>query len=156
TGAVAHFTGAAGDSPSEFMTSINWGDGHQSAGTLVGSGGGYDVTGTHTYQENGSYQIIVQIIDLGGSRLTATASASITEAAIVGTPARVPGTEAASLNNVTAATFTHGSGVESPSGFSAVIDWGDGSAPSTGTISISGNVYSVLGTHTYADERNYA
>jgi hypothetical protein len=46
------------------------------------------------------------------------------------------------------ATFTHANGVESPSAFNATIDWGDGHT-STGTITLSGQTYTVTGSHNY-------
>ncbi len=54
--------------------------------------------------------------------------------------------KAIAVFNVVVATFTHGSGVEPPSAFSAVISWGDGTT-SPGTITESGTTYQVRGTH---------
>src|SRR5207248_1054028 len=52
----------------------------------------------------------------------------------------------------TVATFTDPGGVESTSDYSASINWGDGSAASTGVITVSGGVFTVKGSHTYAEE----
>jgi uncharacterized repeat protein (TIGR01451 family) len=49
------------------------------------------------------------------------------------------------------ATFTDDT--PSPVGdYSATIDWGDGKPTSTGTITLNSGVFSVAGTHTYADD----
>lgn len=39
--------------------------------------------------------------------------------------------------------------------YAATIDWGDGSAPTAGAISLSGTTYTVFGAHTYAEEGRY-
>ena len=52
------------------------------------------------------------------------------------------------LNGVSVATFIHANGVEPPSAFLAVIDWGDGST-SQGLVTQSGTTYTVAGTHDY-------
>jgi uncharacterized repeat protein (TIGR01451 family) len=52
------------------------------------------------------------------------------------------------VTNLRTATFTHASGVEPPSAFSATINWGDGQT-SAGTITLSGTTYSVTGSHTF-------
>ncbi len=53
------------------------------------------------------------------------------------------------------ATFTDDNPAATPSDFTATIDWGDGSAPSAGTIVVNDTEFSVLGTHTYADEGTF-
>jgi hypothetical protein len=53
------------------------------------------------------------------------------------------------------ATFTD-SYLGSPADFSASIAWGDGTAPSTGTITQSGSTFTVSGTHTYGAHGTYA
>ncbi len=55
------------------------------------------------------------------------------------------------------ATFTDPDAASTASEYSATIDWGDGSAPSAGTVSGStGGPFTVSGTHTYADEGTYS
>jgi uncharacterized repeat protein (TIGR01451 family) len=53
------------------------------------------------------------------------------------------------LSNMLVATFTHATGVEPTSAFSATIHWGDGTT-SAGSITQSGSTYSVRGSHRYA------
>jgi choice-of-anchor C domain-containing protein len=66
-----------------------------------------------------------------------------------------PQTTAKSFS-VLVATFTD-SYLGSPGNFSASISWGDGTAPSTGTISQTGPTsFTVNGTHTYAAHATYA
>jgi len=40
-------------------------------------------------------------------------------------------------------------------GTTATINWGDGTLPTQGTVSLSGNTYTVTGTHTYNKEGTY-
>ncbi len=61
-----------------YKASIAWGDGAVSAGTITpASGGGFLVTGTHSYGAGGVYPTAVVINDVGGASATATSSATI-------------------------------------------------------------------------------
>src|SRR5205085_2628585 len=50
------------------------------------------------------------------------------------------------------ATFTDPGGAEAVVDYSAGINWGDGTAASTGVITVSGSTFTVKGSHTYAEE----
>ncbi len=64
-----------------------------------------------------------------------------------------PGT---ALTSVTMATFTDEDTTPTLSDFSATIDWGDGSEPSTGTVASGATSgFIVTGTHTYANPSVY-
>ncbi|MGI8429567.1 MAG: hypothetical protein ACR2OB_09750, partial [Solirubrobacteraceae bacterium] len=82
SGVVAHFSDAnpaagAGD----FSAQITWGDGTSSSGSVGASaGGGFDVSGTHTYNAAGSYMVSVAIADAGGSAATTSSTAQIAAA----------------------------------------------------------------------------
>jgi uncharacterized repeat protein (TIGR01451 family) len=54
------------------------------------------------------------------------------------------------------ATFDDPDSSATASEYSAVIDWGDGSPTSAGTISGSGGSFTVNGTHTYSEEGTYS
>ena len=54
------------------------------------------------------------------------------------------------LSNVAVATFTHANGIEPTSAFVATIDWGDRTT-STGTIVLSGTIYTVTGSHRFSN-----
>jgi sugar lactone lactonase YvrE len=54
-------------------TTINWGDGNTTAGTVSGSGNGpYTVNGDHTYTSTGPFTVTTTIKDDGGSTTVAT------------------------------------------------------------------------------------
>ena len=62
---VANFADAdENTSPSAYSASIAWGDGTTSTGTATAAGGGFAVEGSHTYVEEGSFTVTVQISDL--------------------------------------------------------------------------------------------
>src|SRR5262249_2038491 len=78
SGVVATFTDADPQSTAASYTAqITWGDSHVSAGTVTQNGGVFQVSGTNTYVEEGSYAVTVQIRDIdtshdaGGSLATA-------------------------------------------------------------------------------------
>jgi hypothetical protein len=74
SGTVANFTDANSttSSTADFTATIEWGDGSSSPGTVSGSGGSYSVSGSHTYATTGEFEVIVKIVDDGGSKAEAT------------------------------------------------------------------------------------
>jgi hypothetical protein len=64
---------------SDYTATITWGDGSAStAGTVsAAAGGGFEVTGSHTYAAAGQYTTTVTIKDVGGAKATATSSANV-------------------------------------------------------------------------------
>ena len=149
---VATFT--TGDplaTAADFSASITWGDGGSSTGTVSASGTGFNVSGGHTYGEEGSFQVNVTITEIADPSNSAVAqsAASVTDAAISASPA----CEATSLRsyNARTATFSDAAGTfGSAADFSATINWGDG-ITTAGTISaLGGGSYAVAGIHGYA------
>jgi hypothetical protein len=124
---------------------------------VSGSNGSFTVTGGHTYADEGSFPISVSISDKGGSTTTATASASIGDAALTaGTPVFVTGTEGQPTSSTTVvASFTDANTSAASSDFTAIINWGDGKPATTGTVSGSNGSFTVTGGHTYADEGSF-
>jgi predicted outer membrane repeat protein len=77
TGAVASFTDP--DLASDFTATINWGDGTGSTtGSVQANGsGGYDVIGTHTYTNDGTFNLIVTVADQGAPPVSVTSTAKV-------------------------------------------------------------------------------
>ena len=70
---VATFThGDGSESPDQFTTTINWGDGTVTSGSVIHSGNSYTVLGTHTYTEPGAYRLSVRLNDAGASQVLNT------------------------------------------------------------------------------------
>jgi PKD repeat protein len=156
SGAVASFTDAnPGAVAGDFSAVIAWGDGTTSSGTVTANGsGGFVVSGSHTYAEEGSYPVSVTISDAGGSSATATVSAAVADAALSGSSRSITGTEGASFSGVVA-SFTDADPGAAAGNFSAVIAWGDGTT-SAGTVAPDGHGgFTVSGSHAYADDGSY-
>jgi streptogramin lyase len=65
---------------SEFTATINWGDGVVSTGVVSAKlGGGFAVTGSHVYNQGGSYVVNVSIASNGTSRARATSTAIVAD-----------------------------------------------------------------------------
>jgi hypothetical protein len=83
---VATFTHASpAGAASDYTATINWGDGTSSAAGTVSAaaGGGFEVTGSHTYAAAGQYTTSVTINDVGGAKASATSSANVVGPPIV-------------------------------------------------------------------------
>lgn len=78
-GVVASFgDGSTGTTPSDFSATIDWGDGSQSLGTVAAaSGGGFTVSGVHTYAAGGTFPATVEVRDDGLSALTLDSTAVV-------------------------------------------------------------------------------
>src|SRR5205085_2088367 len=83
---VATFTDANPNAaPNEFTATIAWGDGTTSAGTIAAQpGGGFIITGAHSYAQEGSYAVTTAIADAGGSTATATSTATVSGGRLAG------------------------------------------------------------------------
>jgi hypothetical protein len=125
---------------------INWGDNTSSAGT-PDSTSGRDVTGTHTYAEEGIYHGSLVWSNSDGSPTTVPFDVRVTDATLTVNPSSV-GANAGEAFSGLVATFTDADPKGTASDYSATINWGDGTT-SPGTVSGSGQ-FAVNGTHTYA------
>jgi large repetitive protein len=157
SGAVASFTdadphGQVGD----YIATIDWGDGHIGSGLIKANGaGGFDVTGKHTYAEEGTYPIIVSVHD-GGSHVDISSAITVSDPAVVATGvAPLSSVEGISTPTVTLATFTDPGGPEVLTDYSASMNWGDASSSAV-SISFAAGVFTVSGSHTYSEEGNYS
>src|SRR5207247_536120 len=105
---VATFSDAnPGDHTADFTVTIHWGDSSSSPGTVSFAGGVYSVTGSHTYGDEGTFTVAVDIADTGGPTRRATESATVADAALTATAgADISATEGASTGTVTVATFS--------------------------------------------------
>ena len=156
SGAVASFTDAdPNGAVSDYSATINWGDLTSSVGTVSANGrGGFNVSGSHVYAEEGTYTVTVAIRDAGGATASATSSANVADAALSATGSPVSATEGASLTGQVA-SFMDGDPGGAVSDYSATITWGD-QTTSAGTIAANGSGgFAVSGSHVYAEEGAY-
>ena len=143
---------------------IDWGDGSPtSLGSFTQPGGvgtAFLVSGVHTYKDNGVFTIRVVTTDDGGSTVTTTTPAVVGDPALTGaTAVPVHAVEGASTGLVTVATFVDPDPFSTAHDWNATIDWGDGSPVGTATLVLAGgdpvsggNIFKVVGTHTYTEE----
>jgi hypothetical protein len=156
SGNVASFTdGNPNSSAGDFTATINWGDGQSSSGTVgAGTGGGFVVSGSHTYADEGNHTVSVSITDVGGNSTSASGSASVADAALTAQGINITGTEGAAFSG-NVASFIDANPNGAVGDFTATINWGDGQS-SSGTLGAgTGGGFVVSGSHTYADEGNY-
>jgi hypothetical protein len=152
TGPVATFTDpdttATAD---EYSATIDWGDSTPpSAGTITGSGGSFSVSGSHTYEEEGTYTVTVKITDVDNSSNTATANstAKVADAALSST-CTAPATASNPFNG-NVAHFTDADPHGTVSDYTATINWGDSSSSSGTVTGPNGGPFDVSGSHTYS------
>ncbi len=158
---VAQFADPGTDgTAADYSATISWGDGSTSTGTVsLVSGTTFQVTGGHTYAEEGSYPISVTITDAGGAPPLTVNSAtfSVADAPLspAGTPQTYSANEGAGTGAQVLAQFTDPGTDGTAADYTAAINWGDGST-STGVVSlVSGSTFRVVGAHAYAEEGSY-
>ena len=156
-GHVATFSDADPNaSLSDYTATIDWGDGQTSTADIAqATTGGFLVSGSHTYIDEGSYTVSVQIADAGGSSVTATSSAVVADAALSAQGTGIAATEGAAFSGVVA-TFSDANINAVASDFTVTITWGDGGS-SAGTVTANGGgLFTITGNHAYAEEGNYS
>jgi hypothetical protein len=153
---VGAFTDPTGpDDPGNYLATILWGDGSFSIGTVTADPmlpELFNVTGTHTYAEEGNYSLSIAVVDadqsLGGNTLNLTvadaplSAAALAVTATAGTPFSGP-----------VATFTDADPGATVADYTATVAWADGTS-SPGTVTADPTVagqfeVSVNGTHTF-------
>jgi hypothetical protein len=149
---VASFADTTANLPaSDYIATINWGDGTTTTGTVSGSNGTFTVTDSHTYADEGDDLLAVTITrTTDNTTITPTGTVAVLEADLLtGTSKTIGGQPGVLISNAVVATFADNNTANTASDFTATIDWGDGTT-SVGTVSGSGATYSVSGSHTYA------
>ena len=154
---VATFTDAGGpEAVSHYTATINWGDGTAAtSGTITLMGSTLRITGSHTYADDGTYHMTITVQDVGGATAMATPNITVADAPLTATPTTVMVTEGQALSNAVVATFTDAAGPKTLSRYSATINWGDGTATTSGSITLAGSTFSVGGSHTYTQAGSY-
>jgi hypothetical protein len=149
----------SGSTASSFSATIDWGDGATSAGTItVDPNGGFDISGSNTYTQAGTYPITITVRNqsgtvVGSGMTSATVSAAAATATLVAKGTVVNATAGQQFSGIVAA-FTDSNANVTAGSFTTTIDWGDGTT-STGTVSVDPNGgFDVSGTHTYTASQN--
>jgi N-acetylneuraminic acid mutarotase len=150
SGPVATFVDPGRSDPaSTYHAVVDWGDGHTDLVTPSLVNGQWTVTDSHKYTEEASRRLRVEVTN----NATALTAAGATLIQVVD---QSPVAQALSIAPRTGqpfsgavATFTDPAGAEPSGNYTAAIDWGDGTTPGVGAITVSGGVFTVSGSHTY-------
>jgi hypothetical protein len=160
------------ESFNHFNATINWGDGTAPTPGVVaqyaGPGTAFEVFGSHTYASSGTFPVSVNVVDppststtsfqgvtftvsdLGGGT-TINSSAVIVATSLNAVPLPITVTEDQSFTRPLVSFRP--TGFPSESVFTATINWGDGTAPSAGTIvAQQDGSFVINGTHLYLRE----
>lgn len=153
--AVATFTdpGAPG-LPSDYSADIDWGDGTttpadaitQDAQTQV-----FSVSGSHAYADEGTFDVRVILHHPGASDVVVRSKAVAIDPSVIGMGSfSYVATVGATPSIQTVAAFSDPAGAETLADYSAHIDWGDGTPPTTGIIGEDmASLFTVSGAHAY-------
>ncbi len=143
----------------DFTATVNWGDGSTSTlsganGSIVAEGGGlFVLVADHTYAEEGTKTLSVQILDKGGASISGTKTIAVADAALGSLSIHDPNaTEGIGTGSFTVATFTDANSAAPAVDFTATVTWGDGKSNTGKVVSLGGGSFAVVGSHTYADE----
>jgi hypothetical protein len=161
---VARFTDAGSDgSTADYSAVINWDDGngqsHTSAGTIQAAPNNTFVvyaSNTIPYAEEGIHAVSITINDSGGSTATIAGTVSVADAPLTAVGTTITAAEN-SLFNGPVASFSDANHNGSLADYVATINWGDGSAPTTGVIAAGGGGnFNVSGSHQYGEGGTYS
>ena len=154
------------DPTSNFSATIDWGDGtaqqpDTSTGTITYSADNntYTVSAGHTYTHQGNFNVQITVMDHEGAIGFGTSTITVTDVSPVVQVSPIAAAEGVNFTPPIGVGFFTDAGSNNPPGsYTATIDWGDGTAPSLGTVmsdpAIQGR-YDVLGTHAYTEEGNF-
>src|SRR5205807_2199156 len=158
---VATFTAADSTAvAADFTASITWGDGSDTvSGTVSLAGDHFAVTApAHTYVGDGGYRLDVTITRnaINGAAIAAymtktRTTVEVADAAVTAWGAGpYSGTAGVSLGTVSVASFSDAFAGEPTSEYTALVNWGDGTAVESDTVVSSAGTFWVQGTHAYA------
>jgi hypothetical protein len=162
SGTLASFTDAdPSGSVTDYTATINWGDQTSSAGTITANGvGGFVVSGSHVYLEEGTYPVTVAVSDAGGASATVNSTAGVTDAGIALTGATQFNEHHRTNFTATIATLTDADPGGITTDYTGQINWGDGTTSACPTSSCSIAVrtsggFTVTGSHNYQHNNTY-
>ena len=144
---------------------IKWGDGSATdttTGQLIPTGlvDTFEIQGTHTYSAANTYFVSLTVADSANSE-NAIDTAIVSPATLAAAPNSIlNGVATVALSNenkgnpVTVANFLDPVATDQATGYTALINWGDGQS-SAGKVGGAKGVFSVTGDHTYMTVGTY-
>lgn len=153
-GMVARFNDLNPGTVADYSAMIQWGDGATTPGTIIsGSGGSFNVIGSHTYADEGAYTYRTDVtylpagfLAVGINDQTTVADAALN---LISTASSITFTPGVLLSNLLLATFGDANSFGSIADFTGSIDWGDGTLSAATVIAGSPGGFSLEGSHTY-------
>lgn len=134
---------------------VAWGDGLSNSYDYASNSVSFTLTHTYAEESTTPYTITVGVTDHHGAPLFDSTTVLISDAPIVAVGLHVTAVEGSVFTGAVASMTDSGTDGTSAD-YSASIAWGDGLS-SPGTIVSNGQGgFSILGTHTYAEEGNYS
>jgi hypothetical protein len=131
---------------------IHWGDGTSDPGVLVGQGSGlFEVHGSHTYRESGSYLVTFEIQDPQGTEDTSYSTATVADADLAGTAASLTLKVNTNLLATPVASFYDSNREDSATSYQATIYWGDGTSDLGEVAGARGNYDVIAPSHVYVN-----
>ncbi len=151
-GPIATFVDSGRSDPaSDYQVQVNWGDGSTDSVTPSLVNGQWTITDSHTYTAAATRTLQVKVSNTitslsgtGNTPIEVVQQAPVVQVNVI---APLEGKQFSGA----VATFTDPAGAEPLADYAATIAWGDGTT-SAGTISVSNGVFTVSGSHTYAEE----
>ncbi|OYV91691.1 MAG: hypothetical protein B7Z73_05355, partial [Planctomycetia bacterium 21-64-5] len=157
SGAVATFRGSQpGGTAADFTASVLWGDGATTTAAISGTAaGGYTVSGSHTYAEEGTaVPLAIIVSDQLGNPTTIANTTNVADATLAATAVAITGAEGATLSG-TVATFTDADPAGAVGDYTVTINWGDNTSTTGVVTTEAGGGFAVEGSHAYAEEGTF-
>jgi hypothetical protein len=142
----------------QYTASVDWGDGTPADTGVVTpdpNGNGFLIAALHTFAKVGVFPLNVSVQHSEGPQASASGSVA----------AQGPTYNGASLNlspqgfedvpTGAAASFPIQGPPGQPGDYTGSIDWGDGTVPTTATVTLNGSMVEVDGSHAYAQGGNF-
>jgi hypothetical protein len=149
----------------DFAASVTWGDGATTTvsglngGVRSLGGGQYGVFASHTYAEEGTYTLSVQILDKGGSSISTSATLAVADAPLSSLILTNPNATAGQdTGTFTVATFHDANAGAPVTDFTGVVQWGDGTTTTLTSSAFQGQGggnFAVPSDHLYASSGTY-
>ena len=163
---VATFTDPDNNTnPALYSATVAWGDGSSTPNATVSYSGGVFsvlVAAGHSYPEEssggsnppGTLPVSVSISDSDGARAVGWGTATVQDAALSGTATPVSAVAGTPFVG-SVATLTDADPAGTAGDYQALINWGDGSIQTGGTLKAQGNSFQISGGHSYATPGNF-
>jgi len=163
SGVIGSFSDATSNPPlSSFTASVDWGDGSPldtTAAITADPNGGFDVNGSHTYAEEGTYLLQIYVRDASGNETTISNTVYVADAPLTVSAATLSGTVTSGQTFTgVVGSFTDADPNGQPGDYVATVNWGDGTPADSNTSIVANGSggFNIIGTHTYGASGTFA